>query len=391
MREFTGHHFLQVPGPSNVPETVLLAMARATIDHRGSEFQRLTKTVLEGFDALFDFKDPVVIYPSSGTGAWVAALINCLSPGDKVVGFETGHFATLWNRIAIELGLEVLFEKGDWRSAVDPNRLETILRDDNSSSIKAVCIVHNETSTGVTSDIGAIRAAIDAAKHPALLLVDTISSLASIPYQHKDWEVDVTVGCSQKGLMLPPGIGLNIVSDKARVAAKSAKLPKAYWDWEAIIEANADGFFPYTPPTNLMQGLSVAQELLGDEGMAQVYARHARYGVATRAAVQAWGLETVCQQPERHSNSLTAVLMPNGVNADEFRQVALQKFNISLGTGLGRLSKKAFRIGHLGDFNDLMLTGTLTGVEMALDLMGVGFQKGGVSAAMQCLQDDNVN
>ena len=391
MREFTGHHFLQVPGPSNVPETVLLAMARATIDHRGSEFQRLTKTVLEGFDALFDFKDPVVIYPSSGTGAWVAALINCLSPGDKVVGFETGHFATLWNRIAIELGLQVLFEKGDWRSAVDPDRLETILKDDKSSSIKAVCIVHNETSTGVTSDIGAIRAAIDAAKHPALLLVDTISSLASIPYQHKDWEVDVTVGCSQKGLMLPPGIGLNIVSDKARVAAKSAKLPKAYWDWEAIIEANADGFFPYTPPTNLMHGLSVAQELLGDEGMVQVYARHARYGVATRAAVQAWGLETVCQQPERHSNSLTAVLMPNGVNADEFRQVALQKFNISLGTGLGRLSKKAFRIGHLGDFNDLMLTGTLTGVEMALDLMGVGFQKGGVSAAMQCLQDDNVN
>ena len=391
MREFTGHHFLQVPGPSNVPETVLLAMARATIDHRGSEFQRLTKTVLEGFDALFDFKDPVVIYPSSGTGAWVAALINCLSPGDKVVGFETGHFATLWNRIAIELGLEVLFEKGDWRSAVDPNRLETILRDDNSSSIKAVCIVHNETSTGVTSDIGAIRVAIDAAKHPALLLVDTISSLASIPYQHKDWEVDVTVGGSQKGLMLPPGIGLNIVSDKARVAAKSAKLPKAYWDWEAIIEANADGFFPYTPPTNLMHGLSVAQELLGDEGMAHVYARHARYGVATRAAVQAWGLEIVCQQPERHSNSLTAVLMPNGVNADEFRQVALQKFNISLGTGLGRLSKKAFRIGHLGDFNDLMLTGTLTGVEMALDLMGVGFQKGGVSAAMQCLQDDNEN
>lgn len=391
MREFTGHHFLQVPGPSNVPETVLLAMARATIDHRGSEFQRLTKSILEGFDALFDFKDPVVIYPSSGTGAWVAALINCLSPGDKVVGFETGHFATLWNRIAIELGLEVLFEEGDWHSAVDPNRLETILGDDKSSSIKAVCIVHNETSTGVTSDIGAIRAAIDAAKHPALLLVDTISSLASIPYQHKDWEVDVTVGGSQKGLMLPPGIGLNIVSDKARIAAKSAKLPKAYWDWEAIIGANADGFFPYTPPTNLLYGLSVAQELLRDEGMAQVYARHARYGVATRAAVQAWGLKTVCQQPDRHSNSLTAVLMPHGVNADEFRQVALQKFNVSLGTGLGRLSKKAFRIGHLGDFNDLMLTGTLTGVEMALDLMGVGFQKGGVSAAMQCLQDDNEN
>jgi len=390
MREFTGHHFLQVPGPSNVPETVLLAMARATIDHRGSEFQRLTKTVLEGFDGLFEFKDPVVIYPSSGTGAWVAALINCLSPGDKVVGFETGYFATLWNRIAIELGLEVLFEAGDWRSAVDPNQLETILRDDKSSSIKAVCIVHNETSTGVTSDIGAVRAAIDAADHPTLLLVDTISSLASIPYQHKDWKVDVTVGGSQKGLMLPPGIGLNIVSDKARIAAKTAKLPKAYWDWEAIIDANADGYFPYTPPTNLMYGLSMAQQLLRDEGMAQVYARHARYGVATRAAVQAWGLETVCQQPDRHSNSLTAVLVPNGVDADELRQVALQKFNISLGTGLGKLSKKAFRIGHLGDFNDLMLTGTLTGVEMALDIMDVEFQKGGVSVAMQYLQEDHL-
>ena len=388
MRELTGQHFLQVPGPSNVPETVLLALARATIDHRGPEFQILTKTILDGFEKLFNFNDPVVIYPSSGTGAWVAALINCLSPGDKVLAFETGHFAELWKVIALELGLEVVFERGDWRSSVDPNRLETILKEDGSTTIKAVCIVHNETSTGVTTDIEDIRKAIDAADHPALLLVDTISSLASIPYNHKNWAVDVTIGCSQKGLMLPAGLGLNIVSDKARAAAKSAKLPKAYWDWEAVIEANANGFFPYTPPTNLMYGLAEAQNLLGEEGMPNVYARHAKHGAATRAAVQAWGFETVCREPNCHSNSLTALNMPDGVNADEIRRVALQNFNVSLGTGLGRLSKKAFRIGHLGDFNDVMLTGTLTGIEMALDLSGVEFQKGGVVAAMKYLQKD---
>ena len=388
MRELTGRHFLQVPGPSNVPETVLLAIARATIDHRGPEFQALTKIVLDGFESLFDFGDPVVIYPSSGTGAWVAALVNCLSPGDKVLAFETGHFATLWKDIAEELGLEVAFEPGDWRSAVDPGQLEAILKDDTSTSIKAVCIVHNETSTAVTSDIGLIRQAMDAVNHPALLLVDTVSSLASLPYRHKDWGIDVTIGGSQKGLMLPPGLGINVVSDKAREAAKSASLPKAYWDWEAIIGANANGYFPYTPPTNLMYGLAEAQRLLSDEGMAQVYARHARHGAATRAAVQAWGLETVCRQADRHSNSLTALLVSDGVDADEIRRVALQNFNVSLGTGLGKLSKKAFRIGHLGDFNDLMLTGTLTGVEMALDLSGVEFQKGGVAAAMNHLQGE---
>ena len=388
MRELTGRHFLQVPGPSNVPETVLLAIARATIDHRGPEFQALTKIVLDGFESLFDFGDPVVIYPSSGTGAWVAALVNCLSPGDKVLAFETGHFATLWKDIAEELGLEVAFEPGDWRSAVDPGQLESILKDDTSTSIKAVCIVHNETSTAVTSDIGLIRQAMDAVNHPALLLVDTVSSLASLPYRHKDWGIDVTIGGSQKGLMLPPGLGINVVSDKAREAAKSASLPKAYWDWEAIIGANANGYFPYTPPTNLMYGLAEAQRLLSDEGMAQVYARHARHGAATRAAVQAWGLETVCRQADRHSNSLTALLVSDGVDADEIRRVALQNFNVSLGTGLGKLSKKAFRIGHLGDFNDLMLTGTLTGVEMALDLSGVEFQKGGVAAAMNHLQGE---
>jgi alanine-glyoxylate transaminase/serine-glyoxylate transaminase/serine-pyruvate transaminase len=388
MRELTGRHFLQVPGPSNVPETVLLAMARATIDHRGPEFKALTKTILDGFQSLFGFGDPVVMYPSSGTGAWVAALINCLSPGDKVLAFETGHFASLWKSIAEELGLEVAFEPGDWRSAVEPDRLEAILKEDAANKIKAVCVVHNETSTAVTSDIGAIRQAMDAVNHPALLLVDTISSLGSIPYDHKNWGVDVTVGGSQKGLMLPPGLGLNVVSEKALDAAKTATSPKAYWDWEAIIGANANGFFPYTPPTNLMFGLAEAQSLLSDEGMTQVYARHARHGTATRAAVQAWGLETVCRQPERHSDSLTALLMPDGVNADEVRRVALTNFNISLGTGLGKLAKKAFRIGHLGDFNDLMLTGTLTGVEMALEMAGVDFQKDGVRAAMQHLQAD---
>jgi alanine-glyoxylate transaminase/serine-glyoxylate transaminase/serine-pyruvate transaminase len=388
MRELTGRHFLQVPGPSNVPETVLLAMARATIDHRGPEFKALTKTILDGFQSLFGFGDPVVMYPSSGTGAWVAALINCLSPGDKVLAFETGHFASLWKSIAEELGLEVAFEPGDWRSAVEPDRLEAILKEDAANKIKAVCVVHNETSTAVTSDIGAIRQAMDAANHPALLLVDTISSLGSIPYDHKNWGVDVTVGGSQKGLMLPPGLGLNVVSEKALDAAKTATSPKAYWDWEAIIGANANGFFPYTPPTNLMFGLAEAQSLLSDEGMTQVYARHARHGTATRAAVQAWGLETVCRQPERHSDSLTALLMPDGVDADEVRRVALTNFNVSLGTGLGKLAKKAFRIGHLGDFNDLMLTGTLTGVEMALEMAGVDFQKDGVRAAMQHLQAD---
>lgn len=388
MRNATGRHFLQVPGPSNVPETVLLAMARSTIDHRGPEFQDLTKSVLDGFESLFRFGDPVVMYPSSGTGAWVSALINCLSPGDKVLAFETGQFASLWKGIAEELELQVAFEPGDWRSAVDPDRVETMLREDTALEIKAVCIVHNETSTAVTTDVGAVRAAMDAAGHPALLLVDTISSLGSLPFEHKNWGVDVTVGGSQKGLMLPPGLGLNVVSEKARAAAKSATSPKAYWNWEAIIAANGNGFFPYTPPTNLLYGLAEAQKLLADEGMAKVYARHARHGKATRAAVQAWGLETVCRQPDRHSDSLTALFMPEGVDADEVRRVALQNFNISLGTGLGKLAKKAFRIGHLGDFNDLMLTGTLTGVEMALDMSGVEFQKGGVAAAMNYLQGD---
>lgn len=386
MRKHTGRHFLQVPGPSTVPESVLLAVARSTIDHRGPEFQELTGTILAGFENLFEFNDPVVLFPSSGTGAWVAAMINCLSPGDKLIAFETGHFSTLWKGIASQLGLDVNFEPGDWRSPVDPNRVEDILRQDHSQEIKAVCVVHNETSTAVTSDVSAVRQAIDSANHPALFLVDTISSLASLPYEHKNWGVDVTVGGSQKGLMLPPGIGLNIVSDKAREAAKTSTLPKAYWDWDPIINLNANGFFPYTPPTNLMYGLAEALKLLSDEGMANVYERHARHGRATRAAVQAWGLELVGAYPERHSDVLSAIRMPDGIDADEIRRIALENFNVSLGTGLGKLTKKVFRIGHLGDFNDLMLTATLSGVEMALDIGGVNFQKGGVTAAMNDLK-----
>jgi len=388
MTRKAGRHFLQVPGPSNVPEAVLLAMARATIDHRGPDFQTLTAKVLAGFERIFGFSDPVVIYPSSGTGAWVAALANCLSTGDRVLAFETGHFATLWQTIATELGLEVQFEEGDWRSAVAPDRLEAILRADDDRRIKAVCIVHNETSTGVTSDVGAARAAMDAADHPALLLVDTISSLGSIPYDHQAAGVDVTIGCSQKGLMLPPGIGFNVVSQKARDAAKGASLPKAYWDWEGIIAANRNGVFPYTPATHLLYGLDQALSLLEAEGMDTVYRRHHRHGSASRAALQAWGLENVGRDPARRSDALTAVMLPNGHNADTVRAIALRDFDLSLGTGLGKLSGRIFRIGHLGDFNDLMLLGTLNGVEIALDKAAVPIQKGGVAAAAALLSEE---
>ena len=384
----SGRHFLQIPGPSNVPDRILRAIDRPTMDHRGPEFGKFTLGVLQRLKTVFKTEGPVIAYPSSGTGAWEAALVNTLSSGDKVLMFETGQFAVLWRELAARLGLDVDVVEGDWRHGVSADDVESRLAGDNDHKIKAVCVVHNETSTAVPSDIGAIRQAMDAANHPALLLVDTISSLGSIPYDHKNWSVDVTVGGSQKGLMLPPGLGLNVVSEKAREVAKSATSPKAYWDWEPVINANANGFFPYTPPTNLMFGLAEAQSLLRDEGMPQVYARHARHGTATRAAVQAWGLETVCRQPDRHSDSLTALLMPDGVDADEVRRVALTNFNVSLGTGLGKLAKKAFRIGHLGDFNDLMLTGTLTGVEMALEMAGVDFQKDGVRAAMQHLQAD---
>ena len=385
MPHTSGRHFLQIPGPTNVPDRVLRALSQPTIDHRGPEFARLAREVLEGLKIILKTSGTVVIYPSSGTGAWEAALVNTLSPGDKILMFETGHFATLWRNVAVRFGLEVDFIPGDWRHGVDPAIVEAKLSEDKNHSIKAVAVVHNETSTGVTSRVSEIRKAIDRAGHPALFMVDTISSLASIDYRHDEWGVDVTVGCSQKGLMLPPGLGLNAVSDKALAASKSARLPKSYWDWEAMISLNPSGFFPYTPATNLLYGLRESTQMLLEEGLENVFARHNRLAEATRRAVTAWELELLCLNPEEYSSSLTAVLMPKGFDADEFRKLVLQKFNMSLGNGLGKLKGKVFRIGHLGDFNDLMLIGTLCGIEMGFAAAGVTAKKGGVSAAMDYL------
>jgi alanine-glyoxylate transaminase/serine-glyoxylate transaminase/serine-pyruvate transaminase len=385
MGSTSGRHFLQIPGPTNVPDRVLRALSRPTIDHRGPEFARLAREVIEGLQQVCKTSAAVVIYPSSGTGAWEAALVNTLSPGDKVLMFETGHFATLWRNMAVRLGLQVDFVPGDWRHGVDPDVLETKLTEDRGHAIKAVGIVHNETSTGVTSRVAEARRRMDKAGHPALLMVDTISSLASIDYRHDEWGVDVTVGCSQKGLMLPPGLGLNAISEKARVAAKSARLPRSYWDWESMITDNKAGFFPYTPATNLLYGLREALRMLSEAGLENVFARHTRHAEATRHAVQAWGLDVVCVNPEEHSSSLTAVLMPQGHDADALRKVILDRFDLSLGTGLGKLKGKIFRIGHLGDFNDLMLAGTLSGVEMGLAIAGVPFKAAGVTAALEYL------
>ena len=381
----SGRHFLQIPGPTNVPDRVLRAMSQPTIDHRGPEFARLARGVMEGLQQVFRTSGPVVIYPSSGTGAWEAALMNTLSPGDKVLMFETGHFATLWRNMATRLGLEVDFVPTDWRHGVDPELVEAKLREDRSRAIEAVAVVHNETSTGVTSRVAQVRKRMDAVGHPALLMVDTISSLASIDYRHDEWGVDVTVGCSQKGLMLPPGLGLNAISERALVASKSARLTRSYWDWEAMLKDSKAGFFPYTPSTNLLYGLREAIAMLFEEGLENVFARHRRHAEATRRAVQAWGLEVVCLNPAEHSNSLTAVMMPEGYDADALRKVILERFHMSLGTGLGKLKGKIFRIGHLGDFNDLMLAGTLSGVEMGLTLAGLPFRKGGVAAALDYL------
>ncbi len=385
MGSTSGRHFLQIPGPTNVPDRVLRALSRPTIDHRGPEFARLAREVIEGLQQVCRTSGAVVIYPSSGTGAWEAALVNTLSPGDKVLMFETGHFATLWRNMAVRLGLQVDFVPGDWRHGVDPDVLETRLLEDRGHAIKAVAIVHNETSTGVTSRVAEARRRMDKAGHPALLMVDTISSLASIDYRHDEWGVDVTVGCSQKGLMLPPGLGLNAISEKARVAAKSARLPRSYWDWESMITDNKAGFFPYTPATNLLYGLREALRMLFEAGLENVFARHTRHAEATRRAVQAWGLDVVCLNPEEHSSSLTAVLMPQGHDADALRKAILDRFDLSLGTGLGKLKGKIFRIGHLGDFNDLMLAGTLSGVEMGLAIAGVPFKTAGVTAALEFL------
>lgn len=377
-----GRHFLHIPGPSPIPDRILRAIAMPIIDHRSAEFAALGKTVLEGSKAVFKTRQPVVIYPSSGTGAWEAAIVNTLSPGDTVLMAETGHFATLWKNIATRFGIEVEFIPGDWRRGADPAAIEARLAEDKARRIKAVMVVHNETSTGATSRVAEIRKAIDAAGHPALFMVDTISSLASVDYRHDEWQVDVTVSGSQKGLMLPPGLGFNAVSEKALAASRTNTLPRSYWDWQEMIKLNAGGFFPYTPATNLLYGLKEALTMLQEEGLDQVFARHQRLASACRAAVRAWGLEVLCENPAEQSPVLTAVLMPPSHDADRFRKIALEKFNISLGSGLGKVAGKVFRIGHLGECNELSLLGALTGVEMGLAAAGVPHRRGGVSAAM---------
>ena len=385
----SGRHFLQIPGPTNVPDRILRAIDAATIDHRGPAFKQLAAELLSGLQTIFQTHQPVIIFPASGTGAWEAALVNTLSPGDKVLMFETGHFATLWCSLAERYGLDVEFIAGDWRHGVDPAAVETRLTEDRQHSIKALAVVHNETSTGVTSRIAEIRKAVDTAQHPALFMVDTISSLASIEYKHDDWGVDVTVAGSQKGLMLPPGLSFNAISEKARLASQTARLPRAYWDWEAMLQANKDAVFPYTPATNLLYGLKEAIAMLQEEGLASVFARHQRLAEATRRAVRAWGLEILCQNPQEYSDSLTAVWLQDH-DADAFRQTVLEHFDMSLGNGLGRLAGKVFRIGHLGDFNDLMLAGTLSGVEMGLKLASIPHQSGGVQAALDYLSSIRV-
>lgn len=382
---FSGRHFLQIPGPTNIPDPVLQSMARPTIDHRGPEFADLSKRVQKRLQGIFQTSQPVLIFPSSGTGAWEAALVNTLSPGDQILMFETGYFAQLWKQMAERLDLVVDWIAGNWRSGVDPNKIEERLQGDRDHHIKAVAVVHNETSTGVTSQISEIREAIDRCDHPALLMVDTISSLASIDYRHEDWNIDVAVGASQKGLMLPPGLGFNAVSHRALQASKNAKLPRSYWDWGNYLELFSTGFFPYTPATNLIYGLDVALDLLLSEGLEKVFARHRRLAEATRIAVNSWNLEIMCQNPVEYSESVTGIFMPDGHNADKLRKILLDRFDIALGTGLGRMQGRTFRIGHLGDFNDLMLAGTLSGIEMGLLALKVPFHPGGVQAALDFL------
>jgi alanine-glyoxylate transaminase / serine-glyoxylate transaminase / serine-pyruvate transaminase len=386
-KRFSGRHFLQIPGPTNVPDRVLRAIDRPTIDHRSQEFSQIGHDCLEGMRRVFQTSQgQVFIFPSSGTGAWEAAIVNTLSPGDRVLMFETGHFGTLWQKLASNFGIDVDFVSGDWRHGVPPEVVEAKLRDDAGKAIKAVMCVHNETSTGVTSRISEVREAMDRAGHPALLMVDTISSLGSIDYRHDEWRVDVAIGGSQKGLMLPPGLGFNAVSQKALEASRNARLPRSFWSWTEMVEPNKHGFFPYTPATNLLFGLDEAISMLVDEeGLDAVFERHQRHAAATRAAVNAWGLELVCANPNEYSGSLTAIFLPDGFDEAAFRNVVLEKFNLSLGSGLGKLKGRAFRIGHLGDFNDLMLCGTLCGVEMGLSQFGVPVKKGGVDAAMDCL------
>jgi alanine-glyoxylate transaminase/serine-glyoxylate transaminase/serine-pyruvate transaminase len=382
-----GRHFLQIPGPTPVPDRILRAMDMPVLDHRGPDFQVLGRRVLAGIKTIFKTKQPVIIYPASGTGAWEASLVNTLSPGDTVLMYETGHFAALWKNLALKLGLVPEFIGSDWRSGADANAIESRLRADSGHAIKAVCVVHNETSTGATSRIDEVRAAIDAAKHPALLMVDTISSLGSVDYRHDEWGVDVTIAGSQKGLMLPPGLSFNAISEKALAAARTSKLPKSFWSWEEMLPHNAKGFFPYTPATTLLYGLDEAIRMLHEEGLPQVFARHQRLAEATRRAVQAWGLENLCRDAKYHSPVLTAVVMPEGHNSDAFREVVLEHFDISLGTGLSKVAGKVFRIGHLGSTNEATIIGALAGIEMGLDLAGVPHQTGGVQAAMRHLTE----
>ncbi len=385
MSRRSGRHFLQIPGPTNVPDQILRAIDSPTIDHRGPDFAAMARGVLADIRTIFKTQSPVIIYTASGTGAWEAALVNTMSPGDRVLMYETGQFSTLWRNLATKLGLEPEFMPGDWRHGADAAAIEARLVEDKGHAIKAVCVVHNDTSTGVTSNVAAVRRAIDAAGHPALLMVDVISSLGSINYRHDEWGVDVTVGGSQKGLMLPPGLSFNAVSEKALTMAKSAGMRRSYWDWAEMIAANENSVFPYTPGTNLLFGLRAAIDMLHEEGLDNVFARHDRHAEATRRAVRAWGLEVLCLNPDEYSSALTAVIMPEGNDADSFRKTVLENFDMSLGNGLGKVAGKVFRIGHLGDFNDLMLSGTLCGVEMGLGLAGVPHQTGGIAAAMDYL------
>ena len=380
-----GRHFLQIPGPSNVPDRILHAIGHPTIDHRGPEFREISKEVLLGLKRIFKTSGPVVIFPTSGTGAWEASLINTLNPGDKVLMFETGHFATLWHSMAKKFGLEVDFVPTNWRHGVDPQIVEDKLRQDNDHQIKSVNVVHNETSTGVTSRIAEIRNAIDRANHPALFMVDTISSLGSVDYRHKEWQVDVTVGCSQKGLMMPPGLGFNAISEKALEASKANSFKRHFWDWQDMLKANDNFFYPSTPCTNLLFGLREAINMLEEEGLDQVFSRHDRFAEATRRAVRTWGLEILCENLSEYSSVLTAIMMPDGKSADAFRKVVLDNFDMSLGNGLGKVADRVFRIGHLGDLNDLSLIGTLAGVEMSLELGDISHTRGGVAAAMDYL------
>ncbi len=380
-----GRHFLQIPGPTNVPDRVQRAMHAAVMDHRGPDFARLGHEVLEGIKSIFRTSGPVIIFPSSGSGGWESAIVNTLSPGDKVLMYETGQFATLWQQVARRHGLDVEFVPGDWRHGVDPADVERRLTDDRNHAFKAVMIVHNETSTGVTTRVPEIRKAINAARHPALFMIDAVSSLASCELNQDEWQVDVVVSGSQKGLMLPPGLAFNSVSEKALAANQTARLSRSYWDWQQMLKDNAAGYFPYTPATTLLYGLKESIAMLHEEGLDNVFARHNRHAAATRAAVEGWGLENLALDPREYSSSVTAVLMPQGHDADAFRKITLEKFDMSLGAGLGKVKGKVFRIGHLGDFNDLMLMGTLSGVEMGLRAAGVPHKSGGVQAAMDVL------